>query len=163
MRHLSHQSVRPCRERQRQQRFLFEFMRLGRTGRGARARRTLHRAHRNVRKISFDAWQNVRERTHVRRFFLHPDDFARVWMAGDFRAQFVFRKRIKLVEKQDRGIRIAAKLALSRAIRGRFFRCKSGCARRTSLRGRAPPIQIATARNPRSAKTHQDVAACSSA
>ena len=48
-------SARPCRKRQRQQRFLFQLMRLGRARRRTGARRSLHRARGNVRKIRPDA------------------------------------------------------------------------------------------------------------
>jgi hypothetical protein len=58
-----------------------------------------------------DARQDVGQRAHVGRLFLHPDDFARVRMARNFRAQLVFRKGIELVEKQDGRIGIAALFA----------------------------------------------------
>src|SRR5260221_14170603 len=58
-----------------------------------------------------NARQYIRERAHVGGLFLHPDNFARIGMARNFRAQFVLRKRIKLIEKKYRRVTVAALFA----------------------------------------------------
>ncbi len=120
-------SARPRGESQRDQCSLLELVSLGRSGRRAGARRALHRAHWNALNIMLNARQDVRERAHVGGLFLHPDNFARIRMARNFRAQFILRKRIELVEKQDRRFGVAALFCVRGAVRARFFRCRSGC------------------------------------
>src|SRR5258708_1787410 len=101
-------------ERQRKQRFLFEFVGFGGAGGGTGAGRTLDRTeiHATFLRDLRQAGHDVEKRTHVAGLFLNPDDFAGIRMGrkggGDFRA----RERIELVEKQDCGGGVLAFAAL---------------------------------------------------
>jgi len=61
--------------------------------------------------VVLDARQDIGERAHVGWFFLHPDNFTRIRMARNFRAQLVLWKRIELIEKQDRRLVVATLFA----------------------------------------------------
>src|SRR5258708_35607382 len=50
---------------------------------------------------AFKSRQNITCRTHISRFFLHPDDFARVGMLVDGGGNFRARQRVELVQKEN--------------------------------------------------------------
>ena len=80
-------------------------------------------------------------------------------MARDFRAQFVFRKRIELLEKQDRRIGIAALLALRAQFVADFSAANQDALGGRRLRGPAPPIRN---RGRRKSSIGEDASGCRS-
>src|SRR5260370_2787727 len=90
-------------ESQGKERLLLQLMRLG----GARCRAgaggTLDGAKVEPSgfREAFESRQNITCRTHISRFFLHPDDFARVGMLVDGGGNFRARQRVELVQKEN--------------------------------------------------------------
>src|SRR5258707_13976968 len=90
-------------ESQGKERLLLQLMRLG----GARCRAgaggTLDAAKVEPPgfREAFESRQNITCRTHISRFFLHPDDFARVGMLVDGGGNFRARQRVELVQKEN--------------------------------------------------------------
>lgn len=101
----------PSRKSQSEQSLLFQFVSLGRTRRGARAGRAFDRPQRQITGKLPDAGQNVKERPHIRRLLLHPDDFPRLSVARQLGAKFSLWKRIKLIEEDDGSFAIATPIA----------------------------------------------------
>ena len=91
---------------------MFQIMSFRRTGRGAGAGRALDRTHRHIPSEFPNARHNVEKCAHVGGLFLNLDDFSCLGVARELGGEFGFRKRIKLIEKDDRGFGIAATLAL---------------------------------------------------
>lgn len=99
-------------ESQFEDRFLFHFMSFARTRGGAGCGGAFHGAQDQVSGQPPQARQNEMQPAHVRRLFLHPNDFPGVRMAGELGFHFGFRKRIELIEEDDSSCCVATTPAL---------------------------------------------------
>src|SRR5439155_16594746 len=99
-----------------QERLLLQLMGLGGAGCRARTGGTLDgpEVESSGLREAFESRQDVSRCPHVSRFFLNPDNLARVGMLVDGRGDFRARQRIELVEKED-GCAVAFPAAVLRA------------------------------------------------
>src|ERR1700740_738723 len=92
-------------ESQGNERFLLQFVGLGRAGCGAGAGRPFYGADLKIFRLgdAFEARQNKEERAPICGFFLAPDDFTGVGVSIEGGGNFILRQRVKLIEEEDRG------------------------------------------------------------
>src|SRR5208337_3110101 len=85
---------------ERKQRFLLQFVGLGRAGCRGGVGGALDAAQLGAQD-PLQPRRHKRERTHIGRFFLHPDELARVLVPAQNSTNVFFRERIHLLERND--------------------------------------------------------------